>query len=376
MVERVYQQTIKNIQALVLAEDTKDITFVFPDTQHQIKAHKLLLTAASPTFASMFSGHFIEKDTATITDVRPEIFQLLINSIYLNTFELTSIEDAVELYTAADMYNLSDLCAFARRFMRKHAYWTNALYLYDIASFFGLSDVQDACLRIFHRFDYQTLLYQLSRNEVISDEAFVAAAKQFRGEHGELYQILETFVVLGKIKSYAKSIGTISFLAMDIEDCLTVKLLTDEEKVAIIANLQSEEARFTPFIEMPSNLSKALYKHVEHSEARDYTHLIWTILLLMIEDQGDYFKFVLRKVAELGPGFMEPETWQQAFSRPLEGKRMRKCDFEYLFTELDRYMKISKVVRVIYDEEYMYIKRINDYALMEPIELFKYKLEK
>lgn len=74
----IYRDLIAHHANLVFEDSRKDVTFVFVEAEISIKAHKCILEAVSPVFASMFSGNFAEKDEVKVTDVKPEAFQLLI----------------------------------------------------------------------------------------------------------------------------------------------------------------------------------------------------------------------------------------------------------------------------------------------------------
>lgn len=74
----LYRTTITNISKFIDDEEDKDVTFLFKDSDVKIKAHKFLLKAASPIFKEMLSKTFTEKPIVSITDVKPEVFQLLI----------------------------------------------------------------------------------------------------------------------------------------------------------------------------------------------------------------------------------------------------------------------------------------------------------
>lgn len=346
----VYPDIVTKIQNLYFDEDTKDITFLFEGSNTVIKAHKFLLEIASlQVFTKMFSGRFKEKDTATIQQIRPEIFEMLIYACYLKPIEIKAMEDAVELYNAALMYEMLDLRNHARFYMYNHVHWHNAIYLYDNVGLFNLDCVRNDCLTVFKKYDYQTLISHLFRDEDISEDAFIAVAECWKGEHVELYHILEVFVELGKLKTYNKAIGTISFLAHSIEDALSAKLLTDDEKCAVIANLQSEEARFTPFIDMPGNLSNKLFVHHREAEARDFAHVIWTALLIACSSNKEYFEFLLKKCVIIGGGFVDEGVYEKAFERVRKGEKMIKSDFEYLFENLKTYINVFEKYEVCYD---------------------------
>lgn len=77
------------------------------------KAHKLILGISSPVFEAMFYGPLASSEDIKVTDIQPDTFQLLINYIYTDTVDMTSVEQAFELLYASRKYlleQLSDMC--------------------------------------------------------------------------------------------------------------------------------------------------------------------------------------------------------------------------------------------------------------------------
>lgn len=65
------------------------------------KAHKLILGISSPVFEAMFYGPLSSNEEIAITDIEPDVFQLLLNYIYTDKVEIPSIEQAFELLYAS-----------------------------------------------------------------------------------------------------------------------------------------------------------------------------------------------------------------------------------------------------------------------------------
>lgn len=369
-----YVHIVTHIQNLFHSEDTKDITFLFEGSDRILRAHKFLLEVASVNvFKRMFNGHFKEKDTAVIRQIRPEIFEMLIYAIYLKDIKITCMEDAIDLYNAAEMYDMADLKIQAVFYMNNDVYWHNAIFLYDKVGVFNLDSVRKSCCKVFERYHYQTLISHLFRGEEITEDVFIEVAKQWKGEHNELYHILEVYVELGILKTYNRAIGTISFLADGIEQALTAKLLSDEEKCAIIANIQSDESRFETFIEMPGNLSSKRFVYHKNSETTDFSHLIWTTLLIACRSKKNYLEFLLKKCMTLGGGFMDSEVFQKVFEPVSKGDQMKRTDFEYLFEGLKKYINIFEKYEARYDGD-MRVRLIERQKFKDiQVELFSYE---
>lgn len=75
---KAYQNLINRLSKLAFDDSRKDVTFTFEKSDAKIKAHKSILEAASSVFKTMFSGKFAEEEEVKITEIRPDVFQLLI----------------------------------------------------------------------------------------------------------------------------------------------------------------------------------------------------------------------------------------------------------------------------------------------------------
>lgn len=73
------------------------------------KAHRLILGISSPVFKAMFYGPLSSNDDIKISDIEPDIFQLMINYVYTDKVEISSLEQAFELLYAAKKYLLEYL---------------------------------------------------------------------------------------------------------------------------------------------------------------------------------------------------------------------------------------------------------------------------
>lgn len=73
-----FKTSIAKISKLIDDEVNKNVTFIFNDSDIKVKAHKFMLKIISPVFRAMFSSNFVEKDVVLISDITPEVFDLLI----------------------------------------------------------------------------------------------------------------------------------------------------------------------------------------------------------------------------------------------------------------------------------------------------------
>ncbi|XP_028162760.1 BTB/POZ domain-containing protein 1-like [Ostrinia furnacalis] len=99
------------VKKLLVSYEWSDCCFAV--SGKKIKAHKLILCISSPVFEAMFYGPLSSDKEVVITDIEPEIFQQLLNYIYTDKVEISSIEEALELLYASRKYildHLTDMC--------------------------------------------------------------------------------------------------------------------------------------------------------------------------------------------------------------------------------------------------------------------------
>ncbi|CAH0700548.1 unnamed protein product [Spodoptera exigua] len=111
--QSTYNQTslYDRVKKLLVSYEWSDCTFSVAG--QKFKAHKLILGISSPVFEAMFYGPLSSDDDIQITDIHPDIFQLILNYIYTDKVEISSIEHAFELLYASRKYlleHLTELC--------------------------------------------------------------------------------------------------------------------------------------------------------------------------------------------------------------------------------------------------------------------------
>lgn len=111
-VDVICKKLSRDLEILLEDESLKDVTLFVGE--EKFKAHKLILTARSPVFTSMFTCDMQESKTnqVTIDDIEPEIFEQLLRFIYTGRVPKSDSEDMEALITAADKYAISDLKTF------------------------------------------------------------------------------------------------------------------------------------------------------------------------------------------------------------------------------------------------------------------------
>lgn len=108
-----YNQTslYDRVKKLLVSYEWSDCSFSVAG--EKIKAHKLILGISSPVFEAMFYGPLSSDEDILITDIQPDIFQLILNYIYTDTVEICAVDQAFELLYASRKYmleHLTDMC--------------------------------------------------------------------------------------------------------------------------------------------------------------------------------------------------------------------------------------------------------------------------
>jgi len=93
---------------------TTDVRFLFKEesgTVKELKAHKLILGAASDVFEREFFGPMKKDEDIAIDDVGQEVFGVMIDYIYNKKIELIEydLNFLSSLYYLADLYNIKEL---------------------------------------------------------------------------------------------------------------------------------------------------------------------------------------------------------------------------------------------------------------------------
>jgi speckle-type POZ protein len=102
---RRLRQYSKDIAALFDDETMADFTFKVKNCV--IAAHKIIVGARSPVFAAMFKGELKEKSEMEVRDMKPVVFNKLLQFIYANDCDVGEFTE--ELLIAADKYDVKDL---------------------------------------------------------------------------------------------------------------------------------------------------------------------------------------------------------------------------------------------------------------------------
>ncbi|KAL4708062.1 hypothetical protein ACJJTC_009841 [Scirpophaga incertulas] len=105
--DKTQKNLYDRVRKLLVSDEWSDCCFTI--NGREFKAHKLILGISSPVFEAMFYGPLSSDILIEITDIEPEIFQLLLNYIYTDNVEISSIDQAFQLLYASRKYILEHL---------------------------------------------------------------------------------------------------------------------------------------------------------------------------------------------------------------------------------------------------------------------------
>lgn len=110
---------LEDFKQLFLNQQSCDVVLRVQGREFQ--AHKLILTARSPVFASLFQNDTKEKATAVvdIEDCNPSIFSDFLCFLYCQELDRLSEENVSSLLASADKFGVSDLRTKCLEFMEE-----------------------------------------------------------------------------------------------------------------------------------------------------------------------------------------------------------------------------------------------------------------
>ncbi|KAJ8929309.1 hypothetical protein NQ314_018017 [Rhamnusium bicolor] len=119
-----------------------DCTFKINGTE--VKAHKLILACSSPVFEKMFFGEMASSDII-ISDINMEEFKQVLEFIYTENINITSIVNAWSLFYIANKYLLDDLIHICLTYIQKNLTMNSLVLSYEYAEMYSLQDIRNKC---------------------------------------------------------------------------------------------------------------------------------------------------------------------------------------------------------------------------------------
>lgn len=111
---------LNDLKELFLKKEDCDVIIKVKGSE--FPAHKLILRARSPVFASTFRNNMKEKSTGIIEidDCNPDSFSNFLSFLYSGDIDNLSVENVFSLFTTSDKYDVQDLKTKCLEFMREN----------------------------------------------------------------------------------------------------------------------------------------------------------------------------------------------------------------------------------------------------------------
>ncbi|KAI5632043.1 BTB/POZ domain-containing protein [Phthorimaea operculella] len=115
-----------------------------------LAAHRLILAMASPVFAAMFYGRVGDKEEPIhISDIDHAVFSSMLDYIYTDEVEITSLEMASELFRAANKYILVHLERKCINYLLENLSPQKACYIYELSCMYNEEELKTKCVEFF-----------------------------------------------------------------------------------------------------------------------------------------------------------------------------------------------------------------------------------
>ncbi|XP_043479756.1 speckle-type POZ protein-like [Leptopilina heterotoma] len=155
-IENCNNEIIDNIKSLLHNEEFKDVTFNVEDKK--FTAHKNILAIRSPVFAAMFKNKMTEGLTSVveINDIKPAIFQQLLNFIYTDRVKNLE-ESAFELIYVAEKYQLEKLKNLCINSLNEKLSINTVSKTLEVADFYSIENLKNECLKFVNDKRYEII---------------------------------------------------------------------------------------------------------------------------------------------------------------------------------------------------------------------------
>jgi len=137
--------TLENdLLSLVNNEIMSDITFIIQNKT--IKAHRILCLRC-PYFKKMLTGEYLESRSTEINiqDVDYDIFLLILQYIYCDSCEAVTVDNAMEVFQAADRFGLDRLKRVSENVMISFINIDTAASIYLAADMYNAENLKNRC---------------------------------------------------------------------------------------------------------------------------------------------------------------------------------------------------------------------------------------
>lgn len=137
----------ERVKRLLISDEWSDCCFSV--SGKDFKAHKLILGISSPVFEAMFYGPLSTDKKVVITDIEPEVFQLILNYIYTDKVDIHSIEEAFELLYASRKYILEHLSNTCIAYIQENISSDNVIEVLNYPEYLHDKQLKSFALKLF-----------------------------------------------------------------------------------------------------------------------------------------------------------------------------------------------------------------------------------
>ncbi|XP_063709105.1 kelch-like protein 40a [Culicoides brevitarsis] len=242
-------ELMKSLYKMQQKQELTDCCFSFDadhmETNHEkaeqkfIYAHKVVLSAASPVFKTMMSDIWSNNEVIDMTDTSYHAFKILIKAIYTGNLELEKVQETLEVYSLAHLYQVSEVIRLASAYMIKLSKYSPEVTIpfLNHACLYENQPLKEACLKLVQEKpvdilraesfltaspEVVKLIFSLNSLNVPSDSHLVQAMQRYLESHPDLRPDLED------------AIYAIRFLTLEDDEILECGFLDLETKDRLI----------------------------------------------------------------------------------------------------------------------------------------------
>ncbi|KAK3933417.1 BTB/POZ domain-containing protein 6-A [Frankliniella fusca] len=157
---------------LLQTSQWSDCMFLVGEGQckQEFRAHRILLAACSPVFEAMCFGPLAEKSDILIPDLEPKAFQVLLQYVYTDSVQFSSVEEACNVLYAAKKYLISNLSQLCHSYVKRNMQAKDVVTVYEYAKLLGEDALYEPCLLMLKKYAVEVLndaTHHLSSSSVV-----------------------------------------------------------------------------------------------------------------------------------------------------------------------------------------------------------------
>ncbi|KAK3860250.1 hypothetical protein Pcinc_033688 [Petrolisthes cinctipes] len=139
----------QRLSSLLVSCRLADLTITFPNTDRQLKAHRLVLAMSSPVFEAMLYGPLAEEGPeVSLAEDPPEAVEWMLEYMYRGQTHLPDITLCVHVYQLASKYQMEPLMALCSENLRGNLTASNLSEMYDTAVLLDDSALLQRCAQV------------------------------------------------------------------------------------------------------------------------------------------------------------------------------------------------------------------------------------